>query len=411
MEMRMTSTTPLKCAICGHTEVDYLGDHIFEVHGVTTEQYANEHPGCSYISDRLLARLNAEQANVKRTPPPAPERLVVELAGIEFTVNCDVPAEACLPMPGEYRLPRYEELGKDVGSCLVSLYRRRSIYVWGMPGTGKDALFHAFSAMTRTPAIIRQVVPGTDIESWFFSRGFNETGTTWEEGEVLKALRDGYMTAGGRRGPYMLLISDLDRADRSQAEYLRLITDSIQGRINGPKGQTYPVLPGTMVVATANTSGGGDSRGRMVSSNPLDASILDRFERKFQFHFLDWKDEEPIVRAKFPTLVEKAPWVFDPMGKVTKSLRDAIAGEELHAEFSHRGLCAILGHAEDLLICNEPRPVPTNLLQRAARAWTDGLPDQDTRETAEKLMDPHLKGGMTKTGAPPVKAGKLDDKF
>lgn len=400
----------LTCAICNHSERDYLGDHLADAHGMTREQYEQDHPGQPVISDRLATRLAAEQANVKRTPPPPPNQLTVELAGIEFPVHSDVPASACLPMPTEYRMPRFEALGKDVSNTAVSLFRGRSIYIWGEPGTGKDALIHFWSASTRTPAIIRQVVPGTDIESWFFSRGFNEKGTTWEEGDVLTALRDGYLTATGRRVAFILLISDLDRADRSQAEYLRLITDSIQGRINGPRGTTYPVFPGTRIVATANTPGGGDTRGRMVSANPLDASILDRFERKFQFHYMDWKDEEPIVRAKFPLLVERAPWAFDPMGKITKALREAIANEELHAEFSHRGLCSILGHAEDLLVCNGTRAVPANLLQRASRAWVDGLPDQEARDGAEKLMDPFLKGGMVAGGKTPhIKSGEVAD--
>ena len=404
--------TPLTCAICGHTELDWLGDHIFEVHGVTTEQYLSEHPGAPVTSTRLMERMAKEQANTKRRGPLAPETLSVSMANLDFRVHPNVPASACLPMPPSYTLPRHGELGKDVTNALVALHRRRSTYVWGLPGSGKDALYHAWSAMTRTPAIIRPVVPGTDIESWFFSRGFDENGTTWEEGEVLIALRDGYLTPNGERIPYLFLVSDLDRADQSQAEHMRLITDSIQGRINGARGVSFPVLPGTVIVATANTAGGGDIRGRMVSSKPLDASILDRFERKFQFHWMDWKDEEPIVRAKFPLLVEKTPWVFPPMGRVTSALRKAIEGDELHAEFSHRGLCSILGHAEDLLVCNGDKKVPKNLLQRAARAWLDGLPDPDTRLEAVKMMDPHLKGGMIPSGdTGHVGSGKLAHGF
>jgi MoxR-like ATPase len=384
----------LKCEICGEVVRDYVGDHVVEVHGVTLDQYRERFPTASVASPRLLQRLEANQASVKRALPVPPENLTINLLGVEFPVNTDVPESGCLPMPPEYRVPCKGDLGADVSNALISLFRKRSLFIWGLPGSGKDALFHAWSSLTRTPAIIRQVVPGTDIESWFFSRGFDQNGTTWEEGDVLRALRDGYITSTGRRVPYLFLISDFDRSDRSQAEHLRLVTDSIQGRVNGPQGKTYPVLPGTLIVATANTAGGGDHRGRMVSSNPLDASILDRFQRKFQFHWMDWEDEEIIVKAKFPFLLEKAPWVFPQMGNATKALRAAIEGEQLHAEFSHRGLCSILEHAEDMLVCNKGRPAPRNLIQRAARAWLDGLPDPDTRQEAVKLMDPHLKGGM-----------------
>lgn len=395
----MGAVMQMKCRICGHEEAHYLGDHIVEAHSITTETYLQQYPGAPVTSKRLAERLAAEQQGIRRSGPPPADKLTVKLSGIEFRVNVNVPAEACLPMPAEYQFPKAGDLGKDVANALVSFSRRRSVYIHGLPGSGKDALVHAYSSLTRTPAIMRQVVPGTDIESWFFSRAFNQTGTYWEEGDILIALRDGYKCADGTTVPYLFLVSDIDRADRSQGEYLRMVTDTIQGRINGPRGATYPVFPGTMLVATANTAGAGDNRGRMTSSNPIDASLLERWDRKYEFHWMDWADEGPIVRAKFPFLMEKVPGLFDVMGACTKALRDAIKTEEILCEFSHRGLCSILGHAEDLLVCNGNRDIPKNLLRRAARAWLDGLPDPDTRAKAVTIMDPHVKGGMLDVGS------------
>lgn len=404
----MTTVSHITCQVtgCDNTVVDWLGDHLVESHGLNVDTYQAQHPGATVVSKRLHDLHEKDMSTVRRAHPPATEDLEVVFAGLHFTVNTDVPEEVCLPLPDNYKLPRHGELGKDIANALVGLFCGRSLYIWGLPGTGKDALFHAWSSLTRTPAIIKQVIPGSDIEAWFFSRGFNEKGTHWEEGDVLRALRDGYICTDGRRIPYMLLVSDFDRADRSQAEYLRLITDSIQGRISGPTGTVYKLLPGTRVVATANTAGAGDERGRMISANPIDASILDRFERKFEFHQMDWRDEEPIVRSKFPILVDRAPWVFEKMGKATKALRKAIEGEELHAEFSHRGLCSILGHAQDLLVCSGAKQkVPKRLLKEAARAWWDGLPDKEARLKARALMDAHIKGGTLNEGNRPAASG------
>jgi MoxR-like ATPase len=404
----MSKSANITCQIagCDHVETDWLGDHLTEDHGMSVDTYLVKHPTAVVMSGRLKDRYDKDQGNVRRAHPPAPEELKVTFAGLEFAVNPGVPAEACLPLPSNYALPRHGKLGKDIANALVGLFCNRSLYIWGLPGTGKDALFHAWSALTRTPAIIKQVIPGSDIEAWFFSRGFNEDGTHWEEGDVLVAARDGYLCEDGTRIPYMLLFSDLDRADRSQAEYVRLITDSIQGRISGPTGTVYKLLPGTRVVATANTPGSGDERGRMISANPIDASILDRFERTFEFHMMDWRDEGPIVQAKFPVLRSRAPWVFEKMGKATKALRDAIEGEELHAEFSHRGLCAVLGHAQDLLVCSGAgHKVPKKLLKEAARAWWDGMPDKEARLKAQACMDPHIKGGMLNEGKRPAAKG------
>ena len=289
----------LTCAICQTVVKDWLGDHLLEAHNISVAAYEAAHPSESVASPRLLAEI-APPANVRRAHPPEPAGLKVAFSskGMEFPINLGVPASACLPEPAHYKIPTFGDLGQDVAFALLSLYRNRSLFVHGPPGTGKDALFHYWSARTRTPGIIKQVIPGTDIESWFFSRSFDGQGTYWEEGDVLKALRDGYLCEDGTRVPYIVLFSDLDRAQQDQAEYMRLILDSISGRVQGPAGRTYPVLAGTRIVATANTSGGGDTTGRMVSSNPLDGSIMNRWNYKLQFHDMDWKDEVEVVKAK-----------------------------------------------------------------------------------------------------------------
>jgi MoxR-like ATPase len=392
----------ITCKICGHVEQDYLADHLAEAHGLSVADYLAQHENAPTTSQRLLDRWEKERANARRKLPPEPDELEVEIAGIPFKVNPDVPANACLTLPHEYRCPRHGSLGKDIQHATIAIKRGRSVWVWGLPGSGKSALFHAIPAMCRMPSKLFQVQQGIDIQNWFYSRALGKEGTSWEAGELFEALTKGYTDAKGKVHPYLILIDDFDKADRSQAEALRLVTDSIQGRVRGPdpvtgKLGTFPIIAGTIVVVTANTAGGGDERGRMIAANVMDASLLDRFERKFQFHWMTWKDEEPIVRAKFPLLVEKAPEVFSTMGAVTETLRKAIASEELYAEFSHRALCSILGHAEDLIYCTGGR-VPSKLLKKAARAWLDGLPDEETRQAARNLIDPHLKGGAVDEG-------------
>jgi MoxR-like ATPase len=402
----MSDPNLIRCMECSEEVKDFLGGHLQDKHRLATSEYQVKYPGAPTMSERLWDRFQESIKNVRRTPLPDPATLTVTLApGLTFPVNWDVPESACLPLPSHYRVPEFGQLGVDVTHALLALLCQRSLYIWGMPGTGKDALFHAWSWKTRTPAIIRPVKPGADIEGWFFSRAFNEKGTFWEEGEVLRALRDGYVTATGRRVPYLLLVTDFDRADRQQAEHLRLIADSILGRVDGPAGRTYNVLPGTIIAATANTAGGGDERGRMISANPIDASLMDRFERKIQFHWMDWQDEGPILRAKFPVLVQKVPSVFTKMEDVTKKLRDAIAKDDLHAEFSHRAICSILGHAEDIVrVTNRVDPY---LLSFAKRVWVDGLPDEENRKKADQIMSPTMGGILPEGDKSHIGAGEL----
>ena len=375
------------CALCGF-QSEWLGPHIQEAHAMSVEAYQAAHG--EVLSPPLQGALMMDAP--KRVPPNlAKLDLKVGFAGLQASVNLDVPESACLPLPPAYRIPEYGALAADVREASISLLRGRSMYIHGLPGSGKDALFHSWSALTRKPARIFQVEPGVDIQSWFFSKEIGSDGTYWQEGEMLKALRDGYTTTTGRKIPQMILITDFDRAAKDQAESMRLVMDSISGRVKGPNGSMYPVLRGTQIVVTANTAGGGDSRGRMTSANVIDGSILDRFERAFEFHWMDWRDEGIIVREKFPLLLGKAPEVFDQVGRATEALRKAIHDESLYAEFSHRAVCAWLGHAEDILAV-EPT-TPKNLLRRAFRVVADKMPDPETRTEAVRIIDPHLKGG------------------
>lgn len=379
----------IPCLECKKEIPDFLAGHLMDAHGLSLPEYLTEHPGAATVSQRLLDAHKAKQRPGPKHPVGASD-LSVTMGPVSFPVNVGVPASACLPMPAHYRIPDHGLLGEDVSQALVALRFRRSLYVHGLPGSGKDALLHAFSAMTRTPGMIRQVRPGADVEGWFFARGFTESGTCWEEGEVLKALRDGYLCTDGRRIPYLVLFTDFDRADREQAESVRLITDSIQGRVDGPGGRTAPVLPGTIITGTGNTSGGGDERGRMVSANLLDASLMDRWERVLLFHWMEWVDEEPVLESKFPILAQAyGQPLWDKFKQITKVLREAIYDDKLAGEFSHRALCAILGHATDILLLSGGKP-PNDLFKKAVRVWIDKLPDRENRENAIHMMDPHL---------------------
>lgn len=389
---------PPVCAICGFS-AHWLGDHLSEKHDITAEEYLELHPGHPTASKALLVAHAARvaQLHAERTGPVL-ANLRVRFGGVPFPINFAVPREDCLPMPDHYKVPEFGSLALDVQDVSIALQSNRSIWVWGPPGTGKDAVFSAFSAMTRRPALLFTIVQGADITAWRFTRGFNAQGTFWEEGSLLKALRDGYLAEDGERYPYLLVFSDFDRATRAQAEELRQILDSIQGRVTGPTGEVWPVFPGTTIVATANSSGGGDTSGKFVSANPIDMSILDRFERKIYFHSMSEDDEKPVIIAKYPELARKSPDTVDQIFTATKAVRAAVAKELVFAEWGHRAVCNWASATEDLMRHLPDLDAPT-ALRRGMRVVLDGLPDADTREGVKRLIDPHIKGGAVDPGS------------
>ena len=315
--------------------------------------------------------------------------------GLTLPVDAAVPAEQCLPLPEGYMFPTKGKAKTCFQRAIMAVARRRNAFIWGMPGTGKDALVHAFSAITRTPVVMVTFRPGTDLGPWFYVRSIDENGTGWDLGHLYIALTEGIEGRDGKRRAPLVLLSDVDRADSAQAEWFRILTDSISGRILGPDGKMNTLFKDEwgntpLFVCTANSCGSGDARGRMASANPMDASILDRLGRKIEASYMHWDDENIILRNKYPRIAEVSPETFDQLGNATVALRKAIENEEVYAEFTHRGICEVLSECDDLIEFSSR--IPSSLLKKGFKAWLDGL-DEDSRFTAKRLIDAHISGG------------------
>jgi hypothetical protein len=384
------------CRECGF-QSHSLQAHIKTAHGLELSEYITAHPGAPTVSAQLVDDFNRK---AKRAPAPSPDALEVSLMGFDGKVDCAVSEEECLPLPEGYQFPTKGRAKGVYERALMALFAGRNAFIWGMPGTGKDAIVHAYSAMTRKPVVMVTFRPGTDLAPWFYSRSIGSEGTGWEYGHLWRALTEGIKGRDGVARPALILLSDVDRADSAQAEWFRILTDSISGRIMDPHGKMVPILKGTQFVCTANSCGTGDSRGRMASANPMDASILDRLGRKIQAEYLDWADEGKVLAAKFPLLAEKAPGIFftsggeaGTLGKATEAIREAIGRGNLFAEFTHRGICEVLSECEDIARWKyNNKPLPENILKLGFRAWLEGL-DADSQLEARRVIDPHIKGG------------------
>lgn len=394
MSTPLVTDDRVECAVCGFKSHSLL-DHVVEAHNLTPAKYVAAHPGAATVSERLLKAFEKAKSRANRKPVPVATELKVGLMGMEVPVDAHVEETACLPLPEGYMFPTKGKAQRVFKRALMGLIRGRNLFIWGMPGTGKDALVHAYSAFARKPTVMVTFRPGTDLAPWFYTRSIDESGTGWEYGHLWHALVHGIQGRDGKRRAPLVLLSDVDRADSAQAEWFRILTDSISGRILAPNGDMVPLFVDEwgnkpQFICTANSCGTGDSRGRMASANPMDASIMDRLGRKVEATYLHWDDESMVLKAKFPLVAEKAPSLFRELGNATAAVRTAIEKDEIYAEFTHRGLCEVLSEADDIL--HYSSTAPNNLLKQAFLAWLDGL-DADNRFEAKRLIDAHVTGG------------------
>lgn len=165
-------------------------------------------------------------------------------------------------------------------AVMTALKSKKHLYVHGKAGSGKDALFQQLANQFRIPFLNLSFKEGVDINEWIVRREIKaEQGgfsTKVEEGVLLKAIQ-GFTSERGEVIPYMILISDMDRALPSQLEILRqaLQEGTAAYLINPINGEPINVLEGTLFVMTGNSALDGDLKSNMVA-NRLDASILNR---------------------------------------------------------------------------------------------------------------------------------------
>jgi hypothetical protein len=388
----------IKCQLCDHRDV-YLGDHILEVHGNLSDY-------CGPLgSTSFFREFEDSRKAVERKAPDLDHKLTTEFCGLTWNVNTDVPEEDCLPIPPHYRVPQHGQLAIDYQDALLASMGNNSVYIYGVAGSGKDSLFHALSGICRIPGDVYAINPEEYIQPWLYREGISAEGNHWIEGRLLKQLRDGYTTKTGRKIPYFLLFTDVDRATSSQLEILRMILDTTQGRVQGPEGKMYDVFPGTQIVFTANTTGNGSRE--YASARLMDESMKDRIDSFVEFHWMDWLDEIHICKAKFPLLAAKGSDSFwNQIGKCVETLRREISEGNLRTSFSHRAVCRWLRQAEKML--KYFGELPEGGLKRAMRVALDEM-SNDTRQDALTLIDAHLQGGALDISDPSLKEEEVDD--
>ena len=125
--------------------------------------------------------------------------------------------------------------------------------------------------------------------------------------------------------------------------------------------------------------------------------MLDRFTFKVTFSNMDPRDEEPILRAKYPALAARFSDLIPTVMRAVTAIRDAVEKDEIYMDFGHRSVCnwmdAVSAEAQFYAGKDAARVMRAGLQDILA-----GCANDDTREALKRLVDPHLRGGAVEEG-------------
>jgi MoxR-like ATPase len=277
-------------------------------------------------------------------------------------------------------------------SAFCMLKTRVHTYIQGVAGSGKDTIVEQICAEYRIPFKAFAFKDGINANNWVCRTELRSTQNGGTEsivsdGELAKAVK-GFKAKDGKVYPYVILLSDMDRARPQDLEILRnaLQLGNSAYLIDNVRGGSIPVLEGTIFIATGNTGVDGDPNGTMIA-NPIDASIMNRFAKIRAM--LATKDQEvKIMMADHPRLDKpQAKLIVDCLDV----LRNTIKTLGLPLEVSLRDASLLAKSTLELMDCG----IKTNFneaLKLATSLVVDGaFKDPRNAEQLIGSLDPLLK--------------------
>jgi hypothetical protein len=186
------------------------------------------------------------------------------------------------------------------------LKSKRHIYIQGESSAGKDSLVQQIAAEFRIPFKVFSFKDGATPNHWInrIDLKENQNGeieSTLIEGELSKAVK-GFQSKNGNIYPYLVLLSDIDRAKPADLDILKhaLQIGNSAFLINPIDGKAIPILKGTIFVATGNSGVDSSTNGHMIYQK-IDASMINRF-LKIKAYSPSNSFEQAMIKKEFPFL-------------------------------------------------------------------------------------------------------------
>lgn len=339
-------------AICREDakEKHSLVDHLEDNHNMSPEDYFRRYGKSATlfgaeVFDEFYSR------NIERKGSES-YHTYLEIGSI--TMKAHVGLMARRPTrPAGYKYPTKGQAGLASARIARAIKYGRNIYYYGPPGTGKSDMFRALAHDLNKEFSLYPMREDLDPALYLGQMQVvvdEKTGvnkTEFVQGRLLRDIQ-GRVGKDGVRRAVLITIDDIDRAPAENNELYRHLLDGAKEIFVPELGESIPVFPGTQICATANSRGRGE-QGLCTSVQTIDDSLLDRFDRFVESHFLEPSEEREILEAKYPFLVENAPDAFRIIMKVTESIRHMIQNREVLMNFSHRILMNWAESLEELL--------------------------------------------------------------
>lgn len=183
-------------------------------------------------------------------------------------------------MENYFKFGAYEDIEQILDSKMFL-----PVFMTGLSRSGKTVMIEQACANTNRPMIRVNITQSTNEDDLIGGFRLKNGETVWVDGPVIVAMELGAI----------LLLDEVDLAS-PECMCLQPILEGSSIFIKKIKKMIHPA-PGFNIMATANTKGQGDDRGKFVGTGFLNEAFLDRFSLTIEHHYPNKDVEIQIIHS------------------------------------------------------------------------------------------------------------------